>query len=307
MNIQSILVVTDLSVRGHRALGRAALLAAQHRAFLRVMYARVDDSPFPADAMERVVQLAQQLAQQFGIAVSPVGRAGNTLKDIAAQARGADLLVFGHERKHSLAAILSGPPEIQLMRLCPCPILVARLEPGQRYGRILVAVNLAPESKSLVQLACLLDDDAEVGLFHALSMAGEAKLRSAEASAHAIQSYRQACIRYAQGRILSLADSLDNRRNRVMYTMGRGDPARQAVIQQQHAGAELLVVGNRRRSRLMDFLAGSVAQRVLSWSASDLLLVAHDFQLPTRAAAKLRMDAGRADGQEALLAIRSAP
>ncbi|WP_421954510.1 universal stress protein [Polaromonas sp.] len=308
MNLQSILAVTDFSASGHHALERAAMLAAQQRALLKLVYADMDGSPARADAQERLAHLARQLAQQFGIDVRMVGRAENTLHEVAEEARGTDLLVLAHEHRRSLASILRGHPAMQLMRLASCPILVTKLAPGARYARILVAVNFRPESKTLVRLACLLDSDAEVGLFHALSTRDEAKLRSAEVSVDVLKAYRQECMLYAQDRILSLTDSFDARRNRVQSTIERGDPARQAVIQQQYAGADLLVVGNRRRTWGMDFLAGSVAQRVLSWARSDVLLVPHDFQLPTRAAARQRVSAGCGNGQGALLAAgRSLP
>lgn len=301
MNIQSILAVTDFSASGHHALERAAMLAAEQHALLKLVYADMDGSPARADAQERLAHLARQLAQQFGIDVRMVGRAENTLREVAEEARGADLLVLAHEHRRSLASILRGHPAIQLARLVRCPILVAKLAPRARYARILVAVNFRPESKNMVRLACLLDGDAEVELFHAVSTRDEAKLRSAEASAQSINAYRQECMRYAKNRILSLTDSFDARRNRVQSTIERGDPARQAVIQQQYTEADLLVVGNRRRTWGMDFLAGSVAQRVLSWSSSDLLLVPHDFQVSTRAAAKQRIGAGCAHSREVLL------
>ena len=42
MNIQSILAVTDLSSEGNRTVVRAAMVAAQHRALLKIMYAPWD-------------------------------------------------------------------------------------------------------------------------------------------------------------------------------------------------------------------------------------------------------------------------
>ena len=73
--------------------------------------------------------------------------------------------------------------------------------------------------------------------------------------------------------MLWLSDASSARRNRVMSSIGRGDPARQAAVQQQYSNADLLVVGKRHRNVLMDFLFGSVALRVLRWSTGDVLAV----------------------------------
>ena len=89
-----------------------------------------------------------------------------------------------------------------------------------------------------------------------------------------------------------------------MSAVGRGDPARQAAVQQEYVGAELIVVGKRRRSAVADFFCGSVAQRLLSWSSSDVLVVPHDHRSSTRAAAKLRTKAEQGDAQGAFLSNR---
>ncbi|MNI98812.1 Universal stress protein family protein [compost metagenome] len=67
----------------------------------------------------------------------------------------------------------------------------------------------------------------------------------------------------------------------MLSAIGRGDPARQATVQQQHARAELLVVGKRRAHPLADFLFGSVAQRVLCWATGDVLVVPADRRADT--------------------------
>lgn len=278
MNIQSILAVTDLSTDGDRALERAALLAVKHHAFLKIMHVVAGGSPRCTDALERVHHLGKQLAQRFGIAVKTVGHAGNTLESIVEEARYSDLLVLGQGRQRSLAALLCGQLTWQLMRRCSCPVLVTRLEPRKRYDRILVAADLTLESTGLVQLAFAIDDAAEVELFHAVRTSRETKPPGAQASAHPLQAASIASMTHATGRVVSFTDFFDARRNRVMSTLRRSDPVRQAVIQQQYARAGLLVIGNQRGSWLMDFLAGSVAQRILSWSTGDVLVVPHDFQ-----------------------------
>ncbi|MDM0018322.1 universal stress protein [Variovorax saccharolyticus] len=297
MQIRSILAVTDLSLQANLAIERAAQLAVEHRAILKLMVlpARVDAPP--ANGASRLTHAAKDLASRLGITVRTVEQTANTLADVAEEATCADLLVLGYRRERTLAALLRGQPAERLARLCRCPVLVTKTVPRHRYRRILVAVDFTPASKRLVKLAWVLDGDAEVELFHAISTLNEAKLRSAEASQQAIKAYRHECMRHARDRIFWLTDSFDARRNRVMTAIGHGDPALQAVVQQEHAGADLLMVGKRSNSPFADFIFGSVAQRVLGWASSDVLIVPDDAQTATRVAARQRIEAERSDGQ----------
>ncbi len=152
-----------------------------------------------------------------------------------------------------------------------------------------MAVDVSPECFEVVAAAAALEPTAELELFHATSTLKEAWLRSAEASEKAVRAYRQATTRHAQQRLLRISDSFSARRNRVQTTIGRGDPARQALIQQEHTGAALVVVGKRQRSVWLDFLLGSAAQRILGWGRSDVMLVPQELRA---ADAPMRAPAG---------------
>ncbi|VTU44883.1 universal stress protein [Variovorax sp. RA8] len=296
MNINSILAVSDLSPAGNHAIDRAAILAVEHDAVLRLMYAAAPDHS-QVDAAARLRQMAEQTSQRSGVTVQAVSRTAEAIEQLAEEARFDDLLVISHRREPLLSAFFRGVRTERLTRLCRCPVLVTKLEAKKRYGRILVAVDFTDTSKALANLAFGLDSDAEVELFHAISTRDEAKLRSAEATEHAIKAYRDRTRFQAHERMLWLTDSSDARRNRVMSAVGRGDPARQAAVQQEYGGADLIVVGKRRRSAVADFFCGSVAQRLLPWATSDVLVVPHDHRSSTRVAAKrTKVEHGAAQG-----------
>ncbi|QNK65938.1 universal stress protein [Variovorax sp. PAMC26660] len=276
MHIQSILAITDLSARGHRTVRRAAAIAAEHGALLKLMYAPTaftGATETGAHATRHLAGLAVEMAEDFGILVKKVDDTSGHLEAIAQEARWSDLLVVGDVRAPCTLALFHGQPVERLLRAARKPVLVARLDAATRYRRILVAVDLTDESRHLVELAWAFDSAAEVELFHALNTMHEGKLRYADVSDYAIKSLRHACARHARERMLSLSDSSTARRNRVVSAIGQGDPARQAAVQQQYSKAELLVVGKHGRSAIIDFVFGSVAQRVLKWSASDVLVV----------------------------------
>lgn len=273
MTIQSILVATDLSVPENMVVRRALRLAIAHDATLRLKYMPPTGQKPAADAAARLSQLAGELEQATGMRMAVDAVQPYKVEDLCAEARGLDLLVLPHRRERSTAAFFRGQPVLRVLRTARCPVLVARRTPDADYGRILVAVDFSAESESLLQLAGDLDAHAELELFHAVDTLGEARLRAAEATEHAVRAYRAHCLRHARDRMLTLTDSFVARRDRLLTQIGRGDPGRQVVVQQEHSDADLVVVGKRRTSAWEDFLCGSVAHRVLSWGSSDVLVV----------------------------------
>ena len=251
MNIQSILVATDLSRHGAGAVQRAWQLANAHGASLQPVY---------------------------------MPRGLHDVPAVAARTRGVDLVVLPYQRERSLAAYFRGQFVARLLRECDCPVLVTRSANDAQYRRVLVAVDFTRRSEALARLGADLAPSAELELFHAISTRGEIRLRNAEATEQAVRAYRQQCVQHAQRRMLTLTDSFDARRNRFFTALGRGDPGRQIAVQQQRSGADLVVVGKAPGSAWEDFLCGSVAQRVLGWAASDVLVVPHAHALaPARA------------------------
>ena len=71
--------------------------------------------------------------------------------------------------------------------------------------------------------------------------------------------------------------------------IGYGDPARQVVVQQQHSGSDLVVVGKHPASALSDFVFGSVSQRVLRYVHTDVMVIPHGFEFGTSSVAARRL------------------
>lgn len=307
MNLKSILAVTDLSAREDSVVRRACRLAALHRASLALLYVPARGQPPPPGAAARLADTARRLEDSFEVRVRaapiPASTRGFDPEHLAAAARGMDLVVLPHRQERSTAAFFRGQPVLRLLRRCCCPVLVARQPDTEAYRRILVAVDFSPASQALVKLAGAVDPRAELEIFHAIGTLEESKLRSAETPEAAVRAFRQKCLRHAQQRIVALTDSFDARRNRVLTAIGRGDPGRQTVIQQEHSGADLVVLGKSRGSAWADFFLGSVAHRVLSWGSSDVLVVP---QAWLEATAPLAARRARRHGSAPALPVRAA-
>jgi nucleotide-binding universal stress UspA family protein len=294
MNIRTILVVTDLGARENAAVERAAQIAQAHGAMLRLMHAPASGREPEPGAAARLAQAAARLVARLNFRVETVPVRDGDVERIAAEARGADLVVLPHRRERSTAAFFRGQPVLRLLRHAGRPVLVVRNAGGAHYRRILVGVDFTPASHDVVRIAARLDPLAQLELFHAIDTRGEAHPRAADAAAHAVRTYRAQCLKQAQQDMLTVTDSFEARRNRVMTAIGRGNAGRQILIQQEHAGADLVVVGMKHGTAWDDFLRASVAHRVLSWGRSDVLVVPEAAATAKAPAARQRWKAASA-------------
>ena len=136
-------------------------------------------------------------------------------------------------------------------------------QPAQgAYGHLLVALDAAPAVPALLRYAGALEGSARVELFHACPVRGPCD---------ATLAYRS----QEQWRV-RLSDAFEARRNRVDLRVGAQDLARQLVVQQERVGADLIVLGHRRRGLLTETLRGAVARRLLQGVRCDVLVVPHD-------------------------------
>ncbi|MGE4241498.1 universal stress protein [Ramlibacter sp.] len=272
--LSNLLVLADFSQPDDTALARALLLARMHRAALHVMHHPRDDAVAPLPAtLARARLAARHLEEALERPVNMVVPKPRTFDEtLAAQARGADLVVVAHTRIRSLAALLHGQPTLRVLRACRTPVLVVRAGPVERYSRILVATELEPPSGRALDIAAWVEPSASLVLFHALGTRDEAKLRSAEAPEWAVQQFRERRTRQAERRLGEFVESFRHA-GRPMVSIGRGDPGQQIAEHQLQLGADLVIVGKRPASPFEDFMRGSVAARVLNWSTSDVLVI----------------------------------
>lgn len=265
-----ILIVTDFSQAADLAMQRAVLLACQHDTELLLAHLRGSGPP---DVAERLPRLAALLARRHRLPVRLLGSLDLPgLRQAAAVQAG--LLVMGWPppaaRRFPWSA---GVFALRLLWRLGCPLLVVRLPAAQAYGRLLVAVGPDPApATGLLRAAAALAPGAELELFHAIDTRQEAHLLAAEASRSALHAYRRALDRHGERHLRRVADALDTRRNRLMYTLGRGDPARQILVQQEQGRAELVVTGRGLRPAWLELLLGSTAGRLLQQMHCDLLV-----------------------------------
>ena len=151
-----IVAITDLSVESERALSRAALLAAQHRAPLRLVYFAGGGKSHYPDPQARLVQRCRALGRQHNIVIEPADNADATLKSVKAAAVGADLLVMHHSLCGKLDGLVKRSVIDQLLRASRCPVLVVKNPFQQPYRRVLLPMNFTRVGSGQVKVKSIL-------------------------------------------------------------------------------------------------------------------------------------------------------
>jgi nucleotide-binding universal stress UspA family protein len=276
MTFDSILALTDFTAPSEHALDRAALLAVQHNAPLRLMYFAEEPHRLFSDPIARLSQRARQLTRRHGIRAYALERHPATPEDIVEESRSASLLVTGPLWQRHWKTFYRGTTLDRIVHDSPCPVLVVKQTAIRTYEQVLVAVDLSPRSRELITCARQFASPSALKLFHAIDTIEESRLRSADVSFDAIRANRLGSRQQARDRLMQLTRALGAAGNAMAFDVGNGDPAYQTAVQQQATRAELVVVGKRRTSALARFLTGSVAQRLAKWAESDVLVVPFD-------------------------------
>jgi nucleotide-binding universal stress UspA family protein len=276
MTFDSILALTDFTTQSEHALDRAALLAGQHNAPLRLIHFAEEPHRFFSDPIARLSQRARQLTRRHGIRAVALERNPVTLDDVVQECGNASLLVMGPLWQRSWKTFYRGTTLDQFVHDSPCPVLVVKQAAARTYEQVLVAVDLTPRSRDLIAFARQFASPSALKLFHAIDTIEESKLRSADVSFEAIRANRLDSRQQAKDRLVQLTRTLGMAGSAMAFDVGNGDPAYQTAVQQQATRAELVVVGKRRASALARFLTGSVAQRLAKWAESDVLVVPID-------------------------------
>jgi len=275
---QQVLVITDLAPASTNAVWRAALIARERGAALRLLCAGSRDGRPIAATTEALGKLAEQVRGRIGIELEVQANEGELLPKAISAAREADLLVIGSRRANALRDWISGTQAERLIRLCRIPTLVVKrpaapgrtaafadaVEPGS-YERVLVSVDLRPEAVDLIAAALTLARGPRIEVFHAL--AANSKLPSIG------RRPNETAMQRAQAMLRELIESTEAHRLGAVASIAFGHAASSVLARERACASELVVIGKRRRGLMGDFLLGTLTRQVLAGSHSDVFVV----------------------------------
>jgi nucleotide-binding universal stress UspA family protein len=277
----SILVAVDLSERLDIAISRAAAIARQLKATLRLIH--VVDSDLADTISAQVVEAARgtitaRLAK-LGIEAHVDVRAGHLRSDVAQYAFdcSARLLVVGdHDARKDGFFSFGETSAARIMRSSPIPVLVVRTASAEPYRDVVVGVDFSIYSRSAIRHAREFAPAAKLHLVHAYVVPFRSRLGSpeyvAELEATAQRSLAGFLARDMQT-ILERADLGPVKPDMVEQECLCGMPYPVIIAAVQRHQADLVVVGTHGAGGVERAIWGSVATALIQSPPCDLMIV----------------------------------
>lgn len=290
-DVKTIVAGLDMEDVSEAVLGRAIQLATEHEARLVVVH--VIETPSLSQAASASASdlsesaLRDHLNRQARAAISNLlaqggspsadvevafGSAHTVITGVAGE-RGADFVVIGPGRGHSLSEKVLGSTADRVVRASPAPVLVVRNPSAGPYRRVAVAVDFSPQSAAAAKDARKLAPAARMDLVHALYIPltfEQAMLRAGTSQAD-IGAYRSAKEDRARHDLsLFVRDVIGTGKVATHFLDCEPGPA--LVRLAKSRDIDLLALGPNGRGVVLQALLGSVTQRVLREAACDVLV-----------------------------------
>ena len=294
ISLSSVLVDIDATAAEQPALAHARDLAVRCGARLKV----VDVLPFvppgarhfvTAHIEQELVEHRTQRLQSLAAGVPGVEARSDLLRGRPATAlvqevlaAGHGLLVRSHDRDLAESTRQYGAVDMELLRLCPCPVWLIGRRPGPHTPwRVVAAINPGPDDATEQQLnetvldwALMLKDvtGADLTLLHAWTAFGASVLRS-RVPEHEFVEYIEAARGTAKDALDAFTKTHADRLSGVNVQLVQGEPERAIPHFVDGNAVDLVVMGTVARSGLRGLVMGNTAERVLQRLRGSVLAV----------------------------------
>ena len=281
---KTILLATDLSSRGDRALDRAAQLARQWNARLVVVHAiegasdgpnwsDLDDAPSWRRPPEAAIAIERQIRRDLREEVDDLLihiEEGDPVQVILAtiEREECDLVVLGTARDELFGRMLLGDTVEHIVRKSPVSVLIVKTRPHGAYRHLLIGSDFTEESKRGLSVAAKLFPDAAFTVMHAFVLPYRALLLDNKLSRD-FAAMEMASIET----FIEEAGLPSEIRQRVLPIIEHGLPEamlRKYIVEQ---GADLTVIGAFGRGIMFHVFIGGTARRIVDAAPSDVLVV----------------------------------
>ena len=183
-----ILCATDLTLKSDAAVDRAGVLASQLDAELVLLHV-VEHSAFASvleqrlrSSMERMKERTRPPQWRHALAPNTIIRIGGAPEVVSRTAEeiGADLVVLGPHSRETRGALM-GTITARLLNERQWPVLIARQSVHGSHRRVLMALDLNPESAAVIRVAesLVLRDETKASVVHSCHIPYNALLDAA--------------------------------------------------------------------------------------------------------------------------------
>jgi nucleotide-binding universal stress UspA family protein len=277
-----ILLATDLSGRGDRALDRATELARRWDAELHVVHALEGEglaSPEyqglpswrrPPDTVALVEGQIRDDVRGECPRLRVHVEEGPALKVIlqTIERERCDLAVVGLGRQRFLAWPPVGKTIDEMFRRSPVSVLVVKRRLQGRYAHVLVGTDFTEESRLGLEVAARLFPEAVLALMNAFELPYRSLLTDNQLSRDFGEMERATINAFA-----AEAKIPDEVRERLVTLIEHGPPELMLSTYVMEQAADLVVIGAYERSRLFHAVVGGMGPRIVDSVPSDVLVV----------------------------------
>ena len=208
------------------------------------------------------------------------------------QEGGHDLLAKACDNNTGLAGVLFGTLDMQLLRKCPCPLLIVKPRKKIRHARVLAALDLDDSDRkrssldrNVLQMAAWVAglEEGTLDVLHAWHLPYEKKMRSEDQlrNTQTVDVLLKDLKSRRQARLDALASEWKPLAPRCHLI--KGEP--QIVIPRfvRNSGCDLVVMGSVGRSGVAGFFIGNTAEKILyGLNCSVLAMKPQGFKTPVR-------------------------
>ena len=277
-----ILCATDLTLKSDAAVDRAGVLADQLDAELVLLNA-VPHSAFASvleqglqSSMEKMKERTRAPQWRHVMAPNTMIRIGSAAEVVARTAEeiGADLVVLGpHDRETSGA--LAGTTATRVLSERRWPVLIARQPVHGGYRRVLLALDLNPESAAVIRAAesLVLRGETKASVVHSCHIPYNALIDIAGMHQQTIADFPGMVTAQARDNILELLERESGGSIDYSVTISRDSAAVAIETVAGELKPDLIVMGTRGHGPVRRALLGSVASRVRESVMMDVLVV----------------------------------
>ncbi|MBX6321094.1 MAG: universal stress protein [Rhodospirillaceae bacterium] len=279
---KKILLATDLSPRGDRALDRAVALAVQWQADLVVLHVLEEFQPDSLGAAQLPswrrppdpVGLARkQLLADTGAVpgkVTVLVGEGDVVDSImrTAGSEQCGLIVLGTARNELLGRVLLGRTVDRLLRRSAVPLLVVKDRPRGPYRHIAVAVDFSDSSRHALEAAARFFPDQRLTIFHAYDPPMSSFL---QAPVPYSQEYRKVAARECEAFLEKVDKPASWRMPQILIEDGPPTVLLRDYVREK--GVDLVVLGTHGRSAVLEIFIGSMAKAIMYETPCDALVI----------------------------------
>lgn len=277
-----ILLATDLSGRGDRALDRATQLAHQWGAELVIVHALEGEGPASLENQAlpswrrpptSIAMVEEQIREdvrgecpRLRVHVEE-GPAIDVILEAVERER-CDLVIVGLGRRRTFGWPPLGKTIDELFRRSPVSVLVVKKRPRAPYGHLLVGVDFTPEARAGLETAARFFPEATLAVMHAFEMPYRALLLDNQLSRDFGEMERSTLKEFADE-----ADLPPGTRERLATLIEHGPPEVMLSSYVVEHKAELTVIGAYERGRIFHAVVVGNGPRIVETIPSDVLVV----------------------------------